>query len=203
MVGAAPRRHEGDGGATLQGILFVQAEEEEEEEEADASYLLSSWPRSSSTTTVVCLLCWFYWLRYTSRYVPFWRRQAQDAPHHGRSGPERQLQWYGKAGFAGDPAPRAVSSLRQAHDARHHGRHAMEGQLPEAFRSTCCFFSGRRLQEWLLEEFHTSLVFMVVSVFCAMLGSTLDTCSLVRCTLSRAGSSAGRACPQLQLRSPP
>ena len=43
MVGAAPRRHEGDGGATLQGILFVQAEEEEEEEEADASYLLSSW----------------------------------------------------------------------------------------------------------------------------------------------------------------
>ena len=77
MVGAAPRRHEGDGGATLQGILFVQAEEEEEEEEADASYLLSSWPRSSSTTTVVCLLCWFYWLRYTSRYVPFWRRQAK------------------------------------------------------------------------------------------------------------------------------
>ena len=33
-MGAAPRRHEGDGGATLQGILFVQAEEEEEEEEA-------------------------------------------------------------------------------------------------------------------------------------------------------------------------
>ena len=29
VVGAAPRRHEGDGGATLQGILFVQAEEEE------------------------------------------------------------------------------------------------------------------------------------------------------------------------------
>ena len=69
--------------------------------------------------------------------------------------------------------------------------------------STCCFFSGRRLQEWLLEEFHTSLVFMVVSVFCAMLGSTLDTCSLVRCTRSRAGSTAGCACPQLQLRSPP
>ena len=106
------------------------------------------------------------------------------------------------AGFAGDPAPRAVSSLRQAHDARHHGRHAMEGQLPEVFRSTCCFFSGRRLQEWLLEEFHTSLVFMVVSVFCAMLGSTLDTCCLVRCTQSRAGSTAGRACPQLQLWSP-
>ena len=61
VVGAAPRRHEGDGGATLQGILFVQAEEEEEEEEADASYLLSSWPCSSSTTTVVRLQCWFYW----------------------------------------------------------------------------------------------------------------------------------------------
>ena len=35
VVYAAPRRHEGDGGATLQGFLFVQAEEEEEEEEAD------------------------------------------------------------------------------------------------------------------------------------------------------------------------
>ena len=31
----------------------------------------------------------------------------------------------------------------------------------------------------------------------------LDTCSLVRCTQSRAGSTAGRACSQLQLRSPP
>ena len=31
---------------------------------------------------------------------------------------------------------------------------------------------------WFLELFHTLLVFMVVSVFCAMLGSTLDSCSL-------------------------
>ena len=60
-----------------------------------------------------------------------------------------------KAVIAGDPAPRAVSSFRLAHDARHHGRRAMEGQLPD---------------------------FMVVSVFCALLGSTLDTCCVVRCT---------------------
>ena len=81
-----------------------------------------------------------------------------------------------KAVIAGDPAPRAVSSFRLAHDARHHGRHAMEGQLPD---------------------------FMVVSVFCALLGSTLDTCCVVRCTRSRAGNTAGRACSQLQLRSSP
>ena len=64
VVGAAPRRHEGNGAGALQTSLFgifVQAEEEEEEEEADASNLLSSWPRSSSTTTVVRLQCWFYW----------------------------------------------------------------------------------------------------------------------------------------------
>ena len=81
-----------------------------------------------------------------------------------------------KAVIAGDPAPRAVSSFRLAHDARHHGRHAMEGQLPD---------------------------FMVVSVFCALLGSTLVTCCVVRCTRSRAGNTAGRACSQLQLRSSP
>ena len=51
---------------------------------------------------------WLYWVRCTLRYVPFWRRQAQDAPHHGRYGPEGQLQWYGKAGIAGDSVPRAV-----------------------------------------------------------------------------------------------
>ena len=42
------------------------------------------------------------YVRYTSHYVPFWRRQAQDALHHGRHGPEAQyfscarrqpLQW--------------------------------------------------------------------------------------------------------------
>ena len=52
--------------------------------------------------------CWFYWSRCTSRYVPFWRRLAQDAPHHGRYGPEGHLQWYGKAGIADDSAPRVV-----------------------------------------------------------------------------------------------
>ena len=31
---------------------------------------------------------WFYWVRCTLRYVPFWRRQAQDAPHLGRYGPD-------------------------------------------------------------------------------------------------------------------
>ena len=40
------------------------------------------------------VLCWFYWWRCTSRYVPFWRRQAQDAPHPGRYGPEGLLQWH-------------------------------------------------------------------------------------------------------------
>ena len=35
-------------------------------------------------------------------------RQAHDAPHHGRYGPEGQLQWYGKAGIADDSALRAV-----------------------------------------------------------------------------------------------
>ena len=39
-----------------------------------------------------CLLCWFYWLRYTSRYVPFCRRQVQDALHHGRYAPGGQLR---------------------------------------------------------------------------------------------------------------
>ena len=39
-----------------------------------------------------------------------------------------------EAGFAGDSAPCAVSSLRQAHDAPHHGRLAPEKQLPEAYR---------------------------------------------------------------------
>ena len=38
--------------------------------------------------------CWFYWSRCTSRYVPFWRRQDQDAPHLGRYGPEGPLQWH-------------------------------------------------------------------------------------------------------------
>ena len=36
-----------------------------------------------------------------------------------------------------------------------------------------------------------SLVFMVVSVFCAMLGSTLDTCRLVRCNVRVHSSSCG------------
>ena len=107
-MGATPRRHKGGGRVALQGILFVQAEEEEEEEEEEEAALVSSWPRSSSTTALVCLQCWFYWRRCTSRYVPFWRRQAQDALHHGRYGPDGQLQWYGKAGNAGDSAPRAV-----------------------------------------------------------------------------------------------
>ena len=62
------------------------------EEEADASYLLSSLPLSSSATTVVCLPCWFHWLRYTSRYVLFCRRQAQDAVHHGRYASGGQLR---------------------------------------------------------------------------------------------------------------
>ena len=35
--------------------------------------------------------CWFGWLRCTSRFVTFWRRQAQDALHHGRDGPEGQF----------------------------------------------------------------------------------------------------------------
>ena len=47
------------------------------------------------------------------------------------------------------------------------------------------------------------LFFTVVSVLSAMLGSTLATCSLVCCTQFQAGSTAGRASPQLQLRSPP
>ena len=41
---------------------------------------------------MVCLLCWSHWLRYTSRYVPFCRRQAQDAVHHGRYAPGGQLR---------------------------------------------------------------------------------------------------------------
>ena len=34
--------------------------------------------------------CWFYWY-CTSRCVPSCFRQASDAPHHGRYGPEGQL----------------------------------------------------------------------------------------------------------------
>ena len=36
------------------------------------------------------------------------RSPAHEALHHGLYGPEGQLQWYGKAGIAGDSAPRAV-----------------------------------------------------------------------------------------------
>ena len=50
---------------------------------------------------------WSFWC-CSSRCVPFWRRLAHDAPHHGRYGPEGQLQWYCKAGIADDSAPRAV-----------------------------------------------------------------------------------------------
>ena len=45
-------------------------------------------PRSSSILAVASAR--LVWLRCTSRYVPFWRRQAQDALHHGRYGPEGQ-----------------------------------------------------------------------------------------------------------------
>ena len=65
------------------------------------------------------VLCWFGWLRCTSRFVPFWRRQAQDALHHGRYGPEGQYsscarrhswQWHVHSWFfSGYAALRAVS----------------------------------------------------------------------------------------------
>ena len=35
---------------------------------------------------------WFCWLRCTSRYFPLWRRQAQNALHLGRYGPEGLLR---------------------------------------------------------------------------------------------------------------
>ena len=37
---------------------------------------------------------WYACNACTSRHVPKWRRQAQDAPHPGRYGPEGPLQWH-------------------------------------------------------------------------------------------------------------
>ena len=78
----APRDSAGAAGPDREEEEEEGGEEEQEEEEEEASSY------SSSSSTVACSLCWFCWLRCTSRYVPFCRHQAQDAPHHGRYGPE-------------------------------------------------------------------------------------------------------------------
>ena len=81
---------------------------------------------------------WFYWY-CTSCCVPLRCRQAQDAPHHGRYGPEGQLcGWFCRHCTSG----RAPPCRLQAQDACHHGRYGPEGplygELPFSFSTVAC-----------------------------------------------------------------
>ena len=106
MVGAAPRRHEGDGGAALRISLFgifVQAEEEEEEQEEALQVLF--WCADTALWAKVLLSLFFFWCAVFP--------SVDDRPKmlDIMAGTEQKNSYVllmCKVGFPGLPAPRAA-----------------------------------------------------------------------------------------------
>ena len=106
-MGAAPRRHEGDGGAALRvslfGVLFVEAEEEEEEQEEAPQVLF--WCAASRLWARVPLSLFFFWCAVFP--------SVDDRPKmlDIMAGTEQKYSYVllmCKVGFPGYFAPRAV-----------------------------------------------------------------------------------------------
>ena len=225
MVGAAPFRHEGVGGACAaqQGILFVQAEEEEEEEEADAR--TSSLPGRARRRQR-------QWFACTAGVT------GNDVPRVlFPSGVARPKMLDIMAGLVQMDSYSGIARLvllvslhlllcflpcLQARDARHHGRYGPEGMLRFAVQKTAdvrsrsssqvvdfllrcrglfpwsCCSADHRVSPVAPVHVVDVPVMQVVQLprWFAVLGHA-DDMPVV------AGSTAGRACPRLQLRNLP
>ena len=137
-----------DTGADRRLLRGDEEEEEEELEASSSSNFLSAFASLWSTTGPRCSASWPVWTRgdsyavgwfcwcCTSRCFPSCCRQAPDAWHHGRSGPEgtfhalRFPQWHVQGSFCWCFTPRAVFlQWLSGSDALHHGRYGREGQL--------------------------------------------------------------------------
>ena len=112
------------------------------------------------------------------------RRTPRTSSLPGRAR-RRQRQWFAcGAGFTGDDAPRIMFPSGVV-------RPKMLRIMAGLVQKDSCSGMARLVLLVILHLAQLSLVFMVVSVFCAMLGSTLDTCRLVRCNVRVHSSSCG------------